>query len=48
MITQLFMGFATNMAPRVSEGILRAEHENITSRQVIKKKGVETPKNSFF
>ena len=44
------MGFENKMDPRVSEGILRAEHESklsITSG-FQEKGGVEIPKNSVF
>ena len=46
---QTCMGFANEMAPGVSEGILRAEHEsqNYTSSQVFEKK-FQTAKNSVF
>ena len=45
-ITLPYIGFAYKMASGVSEGILRAE--NVPSRQVFEKKGVETLKNRVF
>ena len=52
LIPQSGMGFANKIAPCVSEGILRTEHEsgfkNISSCQVFENNWVEIPKNNVF
>ena len=47
--TQTCMNFANKLAPGVSEGISRTEHEHdFPSRQILDKKASETPKNRIF